>query len=493
MTILLLKTLLLLLLTTIFGIGIVIWPAQRLRLNPLLLIGISFLLGIGLFGAILTSLIFAHGFEYSNIVVVILGVIGITSIILSLRRYGFSLVWRIIPRGSALVVLIMTLIIVAPVVLHSVLYPLTSWDAKMIWMMKAKALYVEPHVPNTLFESDLFNSAHKDYPLGFPAIIAGHYNWYGAVAEQPVAASYVAYWWAILVVAAGTIERVLGPRRRRALLFVGPSLILCLSAGTLLEFAGLGLADIPLASYFLAAGCSMLIGLSDSNKNTRISWLTLGLLFSGIGMTIKNEGVPFFILYLFFSVWTVLSLRKPQIPNEHAVNKGILRGLMPFLVMLAGVLVSVGTWQSLKMKNGYSVDLLIPIERTVSDYFFRGIDTAQWFIKEVPNFDHWGWGLLPALLLVIAIFVTLIKIKQSKLSAAPLLLVFGQAFVYYLIYVRSPHELTWHITTSLDRVFLHLVPSLFVLACSYSIMLYDRQQGQQSIEVLAQNDRVINK
>ncbi len=481
MTILLFKTILLLALLTVGGAGLTIWFAERLRLNFLLLLGFSFVIGVGLYAASVTSLLLKGGFAQSDLVAWLFGLLGLLSSGLALYRGRWKLLKTLAPSRAALALLVLSLSIAAPVVVHAVLLPLTSWDAKMIWMVKAKALYVEPHVPNTLFASDLFTSTHKDYPIGLPALVAAHYNWFGGVSEQPVALTYVAFWWIMLVLVAGALERVIGKDKPYRVFGIATGLMLLLSAGNALQYAGLGLADVPLASFFLVATTTLLFATTDIQRSgsgikAAWLWLSLGLLAALLGANVKNEGASFLVLFGLVAGASLLLMRRAQRADHK--RQGIIWTLTALLPLVAISALPLILWRTVQKTQGYRVDLFLPINRTVQFYMDRVIDVWHWFVLELGSVEHWGWALLPMVALATGVIVWWRSQGRPWVGLAALVLIAGQVGAYFLIYVTTPHDLTWHITTSLDRVLLHIVPALYLVVTSLVLLLSSRAKPE---------------
>ena len=85
-----------------------------------------------------------------------------------------------------------------------------------------------------------------------------------------------------------------------------------------------------------------------------------------------------------------------------------------------------------------------------------GVVFSHWF-AEVTRFSHWSF-LLP-----IAMTLAVVGRRRDAASfgvGAVLLLV---AAAYTAVYVLTPHDLVWHLRTSIDRLHLHLYPALLVL------------------------------
>ena len=470
MTILMLETIGLLLLLLIAGFGLLVWTLPRLKLNIILTLGLSMLLGLVIYMALGQVLLFTGLFDHTDELAWILAGFGLLSFLAaSYRHREGRLLASLLPKKEHIVVSALVTVFMLPVVLSSVLYPLTAWDAKMIWMVKAKAIYVEPSVPNTLFDSPLFDSSHKDYPLGLPTLVASHYEWYGGVSEQPVAVTYVIFLWSTILVATGMVLQVLGRRGLGAAVVLG----IVLSTGNFLYFAGLGLADIPLAAMVTASLAAVWGAVTSNVYRARLVWLGLGGAFALATAMIKNEGVPFIGLYLVTAL-AVLWLGRSRVRGQ---RYDLRRAIFNWAILYELMVLPLCMWHVIKDANGYKVDLFIEnFSRSGPEYLERAIETVHWFLLEIPSAAHWGWALLPAVLLAGIGMVIWIRARQPREVLLPLVLVAGQLAVYFVIYIVSPHDLTWHVTTSIDRLFIHVVPALYLSVALLWSLLIDKKR-----------------
>ncbi|MBI3795856.1 MAG: hypothetical protein HY268_02670 [Deltaproteobacteria bacterium] len=78
-------------------------------------------------------------------------------------------------------------------------------------------------------------------------------------------------------------------------------------------------------------------------------------------------------------------------------------------------------------------------------------------------FGEWTWPVLPAMF----VYCLLVGVKTDRrdvlilLSATSILILMFVA--YFAIYVISPHDLTWHVKTSMGRLVLQWWPSFLFL------------------------------
>jgi hypothetical protein len=61
-------------------------------------------------------------------------------------------------------------------------------------------------------------------------------------------------------------------------------------------------------------------------------------------------------------------------------------------------------------------------------------------------------------LIIFFIFLMILFYKKKRISYDFLILIL-MLFIYIAVYIMTPHNLQWHLTTSLDRLLLHIYPS----------------------------------
>jgi uncharacterized membrane protein len=63
----------------------------------------------------------------------------------------------------------------------------------------------------------------------------------------------------------------------------------------------------------------------------------------------------------------------------------------------------------------------------------------------------------------ILLFIILL-INRKLISSFPFTILSLLLIVYFIIYLLSPYDLTWHLSTSLSRIFQHVYPAFIYLA-----------------------------
>ena len=95
------------------------------------------------------------------------------------------------------------------------------------------------------------------------------------------------------------------------------------------------------------------------------------------------------------------------------------------------------------------------------------LDTHRYVtIAQYAGRTLWEFGSQPIPIAVILFAYTIFvgKTKNSTQAIPPVLFtVSAQLMFYFSIFVISPHDLEWHLATSLNRLYLHVFP--LVLLC----------------------------
>ena len=331
---------------------------------------------------------------------------------------------------------------------QTILLPHGGWDAWAIWNLHARFLARGEAHWSALF-SDRIGWTHPDYPLLLSAAIARCWSYIG---EEPL--------WVPLLVngcfLAGTVGLLFG-----GLLWLRGYLVGCFAAVILLgtpSFISQGamqIADIPLAFFFLAT--LVLLTLYDSSKEQNAGYLLLAGLMAGCAAWTKNEGLAFVVV--------VTVVRGLLATVERGWQTG-WQSLAPFLAGVAPI-VLVLAW----FKLGYAPPNDIVGQDSISrlsqimDVERYGI-IAPSFVRSLLFLGHlgqWKWLLFPVLLVYLCLVGISVEETQtwSLFSSASIVAI--MLVIYFLVYLISPYDLRWHLTTSLDRLIVQLWPSILLL------------------------------
>lgn len=316
--------------------------------------------------------------------------------------------------------------------------PFGGWDGWAIWNMHARFMQRAGPAWTDLLGASQLNWTHPDYPRLLPASIARAWAWAGA--ESSLAPALVG-----AVFAFATLGMLLGWVARQRGWLAG-----CL-AGLLLVgtpfFATFSLsqhADIALGAVMLAA--VTLAGVANSSGASP-PWLATGLC-AGLAAWTKNEGLLF--AGVFSAVVTVIAWR------------GSPRRVGPLLAGLALGLLPTVAFKLLSPTNDLLAAPLGPRLAQLWDVArHRMVLTALW--RDVRDFGEWSVSPYVLLLLPLIGWRWRTRLRGIELLAPALaaLMLAG----YYAVYLLSPHDLSWHLNSSLVRLLLQLWPLAIAGAC----------------------------
>ncbi len=343
---------------------------------------------------------------------------------------------------SALAVFVLTLIGTVyfyPQLTRSDIFIYGSGDARFIWALKAKFFFRAPEAWQNMFSQQLFWS-HTDYPLLVPGALAWGWNWTGR--EEVFWAPLVFF--SFYLSCAGILVWYLSARICRGVGWLGGAFFLVLAP--YLHNAVHQFADVPATFFITSCGLTLVTALRSQQGRIHAVAGFLG----GLAAWTKNEGL-FFVAwaYLFLVVICAGRLLRRESDPLQPLRAFTLGALLPLIAVII-LKCFLGT-QGEYLGSG----------RTLQDYqrlLFAGWPKSyavlKFFFMEMFRWDSWQglWGLF-----VIALMVVGFRNRRTKegypwvLPGLVLLINAG----YVLIYHITPHDMMWHIQTSLNRLILH--------------------------------------
>lgn len=223
-----------------------------------------------------------------------------------------------------------------------------------------------------------------------------------------------------------------------------------LGSSTMLIIAPTQCADLPLGYYLLGAlGC-----LSLHQRKPNSGFLLISGVLLGAGAWTKNEG--WLLAVAVFTGWTVTRLlleRGSFSLKHHSLETAwVLAGFIPLAVFPLFQKWFLAPTNDLIAGQGVET-------------FARFADFDRWF-KIAERFASMLFSLKPkysaplGLLVVLAILFDIRERAFSRpevwINLITLILALGG---YFLVYLASPHDLGWHLSTSLFRLYGQLWPS----------------------------------
>jgi hypothetical protein len=319
-------------------------------------------------------------------------------------------------------------------ILYGLKYPHGRPDAWINWNVVARFIYLGGSNWQATF---LRQWDHPDYPLFMAMTNAITWVFLGNTSTW----GPIAFHFTISMFTAGLLFAFINNFRdlKQAVLIV----VIFISLPFIVDQGMRQYADLLLAYLMLAAG-----GLTlwyFQTKEVRLA-LLIGLLVGLCGWS-KNEGLAAILGFSLVFGW--LALKKDHRPAFRNYMSGLA---FPLLVIILFKLFLAPS-NDLMSAQGSSFGKLLELERYV--IILKESGTMLWQLGNTP-ISLIGLIILSALLI------------GSSTTRAPgmwtLYAVIGlQLLIYFVIYLLTPLELTYHLRTSADRLYLHILPLAFLL------------------------------
>ncbi|HEX5053495.1 MAG TPA: glycosyltransferase family 39 protein [Planctomycetota bacterium] len=344
---------------------------------------------------------------------------------------------RLAPRARFASVVLLTVLAgcFGAVALKALGLGLYEWDAFAIWALKAKVIAGDGLVPRPAYFSDVSLSySHLDYPLMVPLQMVGVFAVLGRVDDQlaklPEVLCYV-----------GLMALVFSFCRRRTSLPTALAVtVLVLAAPCTLRHAGSGMAEVQLMAFYTAS----VVCVIEWREAPR--WRTSALcgVMSAFAALTKNEGLALGAI----NCVAMVAFPPPRGSGRRLWGGAGLCALV-FVVLVLPWLV----WSHC-------------IPRTHGDYL--GNLSARTFVDNaarIPVIAAAFAGQVTAvaehgLLWLVLLGTAALRWRTfggATIRVAWLLLVL-HLLSYALIFVVTPHDVRWHMASSLHRLVLHALP-----------------------------------
>jgi hypothetical protein len=320
--------------------------------------------------------------------------------------------------------------------------PHGAWDGWAIWNSHARFVYRD----GPAWQDGIQTTFHADYPLLQPLMTAR--SWRYAGTDVPdlgglfcilFALSGVALLGAALAELRGESIGLL-----MALVLIGTPLYLVHATDQE--------ADVTLSVFFLSA--IALICLYFERAPDRPGILALSGFMAGSAGWTKNEGLLFIVAALALLLFPVLRQPRTALHRAAAFSAGLalpLAAIIFFKVSIAPVNDLIADRQYAEM-----VDKLMNVDRYLIT--FGNVLRTSW------NFG--GWILHPVVPLLA--FIALRGVDRQTLRSPGWLSGAGILAIvlagYCAVYVLTPMDLQWHLSSSLERLLMHFWPSALLLA-----------------------------
>ena len=316
---------------------------------------------------------------------------------------------------------------------YSKIHPFGFEDAWSIWNYIARFIY-RTNSPNIFFNSQFFEVFHPDYPPGLSLNVA--WGWLILNNETTRIPISVAFYtlvspafilWGAIKIWKGPINATLAST-------------VYLTSANLIWSVG-QLADTLISLYILSAVVMFYFHLRSSNYKI----LIIAGLLTGFSAWIKNEGILFIVTMLV--IYSLMALKQ----TTHWKNiKWLSIGIFLPSILLVIYKLTIDVPSDLFKDNNSFIAQILDIQR----WWTIGIKFLFYILR------YANWPVSAILVLLIYIFLVGIDRSEYKRGTWLFLIIAGQFAGYFGIYLVTPHELDWHIYTSMERLISHIFPAL---------------------------------
>jgi len=317
--------------------------------------------------------------------------------------------------------------------------PHGDWDAWAVYNMKARFLFRAGDHWRDLFSQPL-EWASPDYPLLIPMSVAACWTLIGK--ETIVVPALIAMLFTLgtVGIAACSVSALRGKTQGclAGLILLGTPYFITHGASQY--------SDIPLGFFFLAT--LALINLQDALAKVDCKLLVLAGMAAGLSAWTKNEGFLFLIAVLVSRL--VVTVPGNGLKLYLRQMRFFAAGLLPILLVLIYFKLTISAHS-----------LLLPTEG--SNFIGKLTDFSRYrtildsFLRVGLGFRNW-----PAVVPLLAFYLLLLGIRietKQRASIAGSLIALGVMLAgYFMIFVITPLDLVWHLST-VDRLYAQLWPS----------------------------------
>lgn len=307
----------------------------------------------------------------------------------------------------------------------------SDWDARSIWLFRAKKILLE----NNLYAQLDGYIGHADYPAAFPSLAASMASVIGTWNEVFPKSAVLPFILAPLIIIGGHFKNLL------AIIFL-PAAVALTCKINLIN----GYMDGLVALHTAAVIFLQLKQSDQSNPQIIHPYLYGALLFSLLFnlLNLKNEGLA--IVAILFLITSLTHART----SKKIVLLAYLSALCSYVVI----------WKIPVALHQQGTDLFSSgfMNRILS----RAIDINNFLLIFGKTLsDLWKW-LIPFALLLLPKYRHQLQININKFRL-PLFFCLIYLVVLITIYLGTPHDLKWHLSTSVGRAITPITLIIFLI------------------------------
>ncbi len=315
-----------------------------------------------------------------------------------------------------------------------------DWDAWMMFNRAARFVYRDQVNWLQSFSRQMDPIFHADYPLFLAMNIASGWDTLGSETPHvPMVQSAL-----FGIACAGLFVGALACTKSLGQAALG--LIVLWGTPAVVNEGARELADLPLAYFILATAVLTYLYVLQREPGL----LVLAGITAGLGAWMKNEGSVFAIAGALALAIAFLRQKPWRLVFWYALGLFVPMAIVLYFKLFLAPPSDV-------LSNGRAQSIAQALDLS------RHLEILRYFGGQLLSFGGWSLlGLSIGVFIVLLVYLVLAREPQASekrpMVIATVVLLAVQMLGYYAVYVITPYDLTWHLTTSVERVFLQIFP-----------------------------------
>ena len=342
---------------------------------------------------------------------------------------------------------------------ESIKEPHGLWDAFNLWNLKAKFISRAPYDWSNSFHQMISDNLHLDYPLLQTGYIAK--CWLFMENEGvwvPIIISFI-FTFCTIGLLASSVSIFTSKTKG---LVAG---IVLLGTPFYMTMGDSQYADNTVGFFYLAT--IVLLTFARAEIALKPNFLIAAGITAGLSAWSKNEGL-LFITCLFISQLTLLFFKNYRELLDEL--KYLLLGMLPVLLLIFYYRIAIAPPNDIVDAQGK--ETLIKL----SDYS-RYVTICKWYIAQFSTFGQ--WALNPWWIFLLGILYKGISFKENKYTLiSTFILLILMLTGFFFIYIITPLDLVFHLSTSIHRLFFQLFPTFIFI---YFLAIKGNTQNQKRL------------
>lgn len=297
--------------------------------------------------------------------------------------------------------------------------PIADWDARSIWFFHAKRIFIDNHLYAQL--DNYAPWSHNDYPPLLPSLAASIAKSFGFWNEYLPRISILLAVFPILLISKWLFKNQLAFN-----LWILGLLIICKI--NLIN----GYMDSLLAIY-ITSGCLLISKIYSNTKNKFQYYFPLILILASLPF-IKNEGLLATLIFILLLI--------PRFNKETIYVALSMLSISIYLLF----------WKYPLILNNIHNDLFSSDVFSIITQRMHNLDAITMIAKAILQ-KLW-------LALLISLGLMMMYKKIEKITLVFLFFILAYITAIFIIYLLSPHDLNWHLNTSIGRTMLPIKVSI---------------------------------